>query len=354
MSTMPPVAVEVLTLKATALEQTEDLNGRVSALRTAEIRPQVSGIVQHRLFEQGSEVRAGQPLFQINAAPFKADADTAAAALQRANAALAHAQTQASRLKSLVETEAVSRQVYDDAVSQRDQAAANVAQAQAELARRRLDLKFATVDAPISGRIDQAQVTEGALVGPGNATAMARVQQINQVYVDVRQPAASLDSLRNAASSKQAQVEILRSSGEPYGISGRILFSGLNVDETTGDVLVRILVDNRDRTLLPGMFVRARITRASFADALSVPQQAVSHAGGKAMVWKIGEGNTAHAVPVEVGELIGRDYRVKSGLKAGDQVIVTGMDRLAEGAAVTPRTDAPANDAKPAADASAR
>ncbi|TCG04441.1 efflux transporter periplasmic adaptor subunit [Paraburkholderia steynii] len=332
--------VAVTTANAAPLDITEDLPGRVTALRVAEIRPQVSGIVMRRLFEQGTEVQAGQSLFEINPAPFKAEADTAAAVLQRAETALARARVQAARLRPLVDAEAISRQVYDDAVSQRDLAAADVAQARATLTRRQLDLKFATVDAPISGRIDQALVTEGALVASGDSNPMARIQQIDHVYVDVRQPAAKLEALRDAVRKQQAgasgglPVAVLRDSGEPYGLSGRILFSGVDVDAGTGDVLLRVLVDNPKRQLLPGMFVRARIPRANYADALVVPQQAVVRAGGKPLVWTLDATGHAHVAPVELGELVERQYRVLTGLKTGQKIVVEGMERLADGAAV--------------------
>lgn len=345
----PSVQVAVMTLIPARVELTEDLPGRVAALRMAEIRPQVSGIVRQRLFEQGTEIRAGDPLFQINPAPFKADAEMAAAALQRAEAALARAQVQTRRLEPLVQAEAISRQTYDDAVSQRDQAAADVAQARATLARRQLDLKFATVDAPISGRIDQALVTEGALVSPTDSSPMARIQQVDQVYVDVRQPATSLDAVRQALASPQADrnsglpVTVLRSDGTPYDADGRILFSGISVDAGTGDVLLRILVGNARRDLLPGMFVRARVPRASYADSLMVPQQAVTRVGGKPLVWVVGEGDIVHAQPVELGELIERRYRIRAGLEAGQRIVVEGAERLSEGAIVAPHDWKPAD-----------
>lgn len=336
----PPALVAVMTLVPARVELTEDLPGRVAAVRVAEIRPQVSGIVRQRLFEQGAEIQAGAPLFQINPAPFKADAEMAAAALQRAEAALARAQVQTRRLEPLVQAEAISRQTYDDTVSLRDQAAADVAQARATLARRQLDLKFAMVDAPISGRIDQALVTEGALVSPTDASPMARIQQVDQVYVDVRQPAASLEVVRQALASPQADrnsglpVTVLRGDGTPYDTSGRILFSGISVDAGTGDVLLRVLVGNAQRDLLPGMFVRARVPRASYADSLMVPQQAVARVSGKPLVWVIGEGNAVHPQPVELGELIERRYRIRTGLEAGQRIVVEGMERLSEGAIV--------------------
>ncbi|MEN2468418.1 efflux RND transporter periplasmic adaptor subunit [Burkholderia theae] len=336
----PATPVAAMTLAAVRLDVSEDLPGRVAAVRVAEIRPQVSGIVQRRLFEQGTEVRAGQPLFQINPAPFKADMETAAASLQRAQAALERAKVQTARFKPLVEADAISRQVYDDAVSQRDQAAADVAQARATLARRQLDLKFATVEAPITGRIDQALVTEGALVSSTDSQPMARIQQIDQVYVDVRQPAGALESLRGAlasqpdASGNGLPVDVLRGDDTRYDVKGRMLFSGVNVDPGTGDVLVRVLVDNPKRQLLPGMYVRARIPRAHYANALTVPQQAVVRMDGKPSLWVLDAKGNAHLKAVEVGELTDRRYRIRSGVQAGQKVVVEGMERLTDGAAV--------------------
>lgn len=335
---VPPPLVSIMEIKPSSAELKDDLTGRVTPVRVAEIRPQVTGIIQERLFVQGAEVQAGQPLFQINPAPFKADVETSAAALMRAEAALNRAKIQVKRLQPLVEGDAVSRQTYDDAVSAKEQATAEVAQAKAELSRRQLDLQFATVDSPISGRIDQSIVSVGSLVSPNDNSSLAKVQQINEVYVDVRQPAESLDLLREAteAGKKALPVEILKASGKPFDVEGKVLFSGLTVDETTGDVLVRILVNNKQRTLLPGMFVRARLTLASFNDALLVPQEAVTRSGEDAWVWLLSEDNKVHQVHVQLGELIERSYRIEQGIKAGDKVIVSGLDRMSEGAEVTP------------------
>ena len=339
-----PPNVSVITLAPEHTRLEEDLPARIAPLRVAEIRPQVSGIIQKRLFEQGAQIRAGQPLFQINAAPFRAEVDIAAAALERAQATLTQAQLQSDRLEVLVKADAVSRQVYDDAHAARQQAAADVSQARAALARKKLDVAFATVEAPIDGRIDQALVTEGALVGPSEATPLARIQQINQVYVDVRQPASALESLRSALAPTQAKdasaseglpATILRANGEPYPMVGRILFSGINVDPGTGDVLLRIVVDNPEQLLLPGMFVRTRVLRQQYENALLVPQNAVSHVGGQAQVWVVDAEQRAHATRVELGELIGRHYRIASGLTAGQKVVIAGAERLTDGAQVT-------------------
>ncbi|MCS0538812.1 efflux RND transporter periplasmic adaptor subunit [Aeromonas veronii] len=329
--------VSVLTLTGRELVISEDLPARVAALRSADIRAQISGIVQRRLFEQGAEISAGTVLFQINPAPFKADVDSAAAALQRAEAVLARARIQIDRLQPLLRTDAISRQTYDDAISQRDQAAADVAQARATLARHQLNLQFASVEAPIAGRIDQALVSEGALVSPTDATPMARIQQIDQVYVDVRQPASALESLRQQAGSTAPElaVEILGSNGTPLGMQGRILFSGIEVDAGTGDVLLRVLVDNPERRLLPGLYVQARIPRARYANALTVPQQAVVRTSGQTSVWVVDGQGQAQLVPVNTAELVNSQYRIASGLRAGQQVVIEGIDRLTPGVQVT-------------------
>ncbi len=328
--------VSVLTLTGRELVISEDLPARVTALRSADIRAQISGIVQRRLFEQGAEISAGTVLFQINPAPFKADVDSAAAALQRAEAVLARARIQIDRLKPLLRTDAISRQTYDDAISQRDQAAADVAQARATLARHQLNLQFASVEAPIAGRIDQALVSEGALVSPTDAIPMARIQQIDQVYVDVRQPASVLESLRQQAGSTAPElaVEILGSNGTPLGMQGRILFSGIEVDAGTGDVLLRVLVDNPERRLLPGLYVQARIPRARYANALTVPQQAVVRTSGQTSVWVVDGQGLAQLVPVNAAELVNSQYRIASGLSAGQQVVIEGIDRLTPGVQV--------------------
>lgn len=350
----PPPTVSTLTLETRAVTLEEELPGRVSALRTAEIRPQVGGIVVRRLFEQGAEVQAGQTLFQINPAPFKAEADSAASALKRAEAAAARAKLQVDRLKPLVDADAVSQQLFDDALSQFNQSSADVAQAKAALARRQLDLDFATIRSPIAGRIGEELVTEGALVGQSDANPMARVQQIDQVYVDVRQPASMLEAIRKSAGQsaasdggKDGNVKILDAQGNPYPVSGHILFSGINVDAGTGDVVIRIRVNNPERHLLPGMFVRARVPQGGDIQGLLVPQQAVSRSStGQAQVWVVGQDGKAGPKNVELGKLVERQYLVRSGLVAGERVIVEGQDRLQPGMPVSTQPWALAADGK--------
>ena len=244
--------VSVVTVAAQRVQRDDELQGRVAALRTAQIRAQVGGIVRKRLFEQGAEVAAGQALFQIDPAAFRADVDSALAALQRSEAALSRSRLQAQRLQALAAAQAVSQQHRDDATSEYEQARAAVAEARAILARRQLDLRYATVSAPIAGRIDQAMVTEGALVNVTDAEPMALVQQIDQVYVDVRQPASQLPAMRrDVVDGGAVPVAIIGANGQVHEQAGQLLFSGINVDARTGDVVLRVLVDNPRRDLLP-------------------------------------------------------------------------------------------------------
>ena len=334
-----PVPVSVMVLNTKDLRLTDDLPGRVAAVRSAEIRAQVSGVVRRRLFEQGADVAAGTVLYQINPAPFQAEVDSAAAVLQKAEAAQARSTLEAKRLAALTQKGVISRQAYDDAQSLQHQAAADVALAKAALQRRRLDLQFASVEAPIAGHIDQTLISEGALVGPADSTPMARIQQIDQVYVDVRLPAAVLDTLYQQSALSQAPmpVEILSSSGTPLGMQGQILFSGINVDTGTGDVLLRVLVDNPDHRLLPGLYVKARLTLAHYKEALYVPEQAVSRVAGQPMVWLLDGQNAVQPVSVVLAELIDGHYRVVSGLRAGQQLVVAGSERLSPSQQVVAR-----------------
>ena len=344
----PPAAVTVLKLQAAPVVLSDELPGRVAAFRTADIRPQVGGIVLRRQFEQGADVTAGQKLFQLNPAPFQADVDSAAAALQHAVATANRASSQADRLKPLVEADAISRQAYDDAVAQREQAVATVAQARATLARRRLDLAFASIDAPIAGRIGSELVTEGALVGLADATPMARIQQIDKVYVDVRQPAAALAALRAAGSdgnggADKLPVTILGADGRPHPVTGRILFSGISIDAGTGDATIRVLVDNPQRQLLPGMFVRARIARAVQENGVLLPRKtACCGSDGQAQAWVLDGAHKASLKPIAVGDVVNHQYVVSGGLKAGDTVVIEGQERLQPGATAAPQPWKPA------------
>jgi len=330
--------VSVVTVGPQVVQRDDELPGRVAAVRTAQIRAQVGGIVQRRMFEQGAEVHAGEPLFQIDPAAFRADVDSALAALQRSEAALGRSRVQSQRLQALAAAQAVSQQHRDDANAEHEQARAAVNEARAILARRQLELRYATVSAPIDGRIDQALVTEGALVGVADAEPMAVVQQIDQVYVDVRQPASQLQSLQRSAVDGELPVTIIGAAGTPLPERGRLLFSGVNVDARTGDVILRILVDNPERQLLPGMYVRARVPRGAPASALLLPQQAVLRsAGGQAYAWVIAADGKAVIRTLEVDGSVNRQWLVRHGLKAGEKVVVEGQERLQEGVLVDPR-----------------
>jgi multidrug efflux system membrane fusion protein len=335
----PPARIEVMTsvVAAAPVTVTDELPGRVVAYRTAEIRPQVGGIVQRRLFEQGALVHAGQPLFQISPAPYRADAEGARATLQKALAAYARARSQAERLKPLVAADAISRQSYDDAVAAREQGAAEVAEARATLRRRQLDVAFSRVTAPITGRIGAMNVTEGALVSAGDTAPLATVHQIDRVYVDVRQPAERFAALR-ASGKTTEQVEIVTASGQVHPVKGRILFSGIAVDPGTGDALVRVEVANPDERLLPGMFVRARLPRATMPTALAVPQQAVTRdSAGAAQVSVVDQQERVQVRRVTPGDVVNGRYLILSGLRAGEKVIVEGQDRVQPGIPVRPR-----------------
>lgn len=338
----PPATVSVLSARTETVTLFDELPGRVVALRTAEIRPQVGGIVEKRMFVEGSEVVAGQALFQINAAPFAAEVESAAAVLQRAEAGVVRTQNKFDRAKKLITTNVISSQAYDDAVAELAQAKANVAEAKAALQRRRLDLEYATVRAPIAGRIGQALVTEGALASASGAAPFAIVQQIDRVYVDVRRPASQIEVIRASARSGQLEdtsrvpVAILAASGNPYPVAGRALFSDISVDQGTGNVSVRVEVDNPDRLLLPGMYVRARLPRGIKRDVVMVPQQAVLRdaAGQPQLVIVDGAKRAMHRT-VELGELVEGRYIVTAGLKAFEIFVVEGQERVRDGAPVS-------------------
>lgn len=326
----PPTAVEVLTTTVVPapVTVTEELPGRVVAWQVAEIRPQVSGIVQRQLFEQGALVRAGQPLFQIASAPYRADADSARATLARASAAYVQAKTQADRMKPLATANAISQQSYDDALAARNQAAATMEEARATLRRRQLDVGLSRVSAPIAGRIGEANVTQGGLVTAGDTRPLATIQRIDRVYVDIRQPAESYTALR-ASNNADGPIEIVTSTGQVHPVKGRVLFSGVAVDPGTGDVLVRVAVDNPDEQLLPGMYVRARLFRAALPAALTVPQQAVTRdSEGNAQVSVVGQDDRVRVRPVTPSAIVDGRYVIQSGLRRGDRVIVEGQDRV--------------------------
>lgn len=333
-----PASVKEQTLSAAPVKYEQSFPGRVAAYRIAQIRPQVSGIITEMKFHQGSELTPGQALFQIDPAPFQADVNSAAASLQKAQASYQLLLGKANRLAKLTRTGAISQQDYEDAVSAADQAKASVAEARAAYERKRLDLTYATVKSPIGGRVDQNFITEGALVAANDTQALATVQQIDKVYVDVRQPAAQQTALASVAANlpdgeKAAAATILSADGKPLSNKAQILFTGVSVDAGTGDVIMRILVDNPQRTLLPGMYAQAKISWLLANEGIVVPREAVVQVNNEAKVWLNEEGK-AKSVVVELGQPVGGNYYVRQGLKSGDRLITQGIGRLQDGMAL--------------------
>ncbi|WP_180164361.1 efflux RND transporter periplasmic adaptor subunit [Acinetobacter sp. YH12049] len=331
---MPPVVVSTITVLPQSMNLIENLPGRVTAYRIAEIRPQVGGIVDKVLFKQGSYVQAGQPLFKLNSEIFQADVKSNQATLNRAQAEVTRLQVLLKRYTELVKVNAVSQQEYNNTEADYKKAKADVAQMQAMLSRQQLNLKYATVTAPISGTIGEILVTEGALVGQGDSNAMAVIQQINKVYVDVKQSISDYEKLQEAlqqgdVSNIKHTVEILNSQGKPYNVTGAILFSDTKVDPDTGDVTIRILVNNQNQKLLPGMYVRVNMSRAQVENALLVPEQAIQHdINGKANVTIVNQKGLAQSKPIQLGQRYQNSYVVTQGLQAGEKVIVEGADRI--------------------------
>lgn len=330
-----PAKVSILNLLPQSVNFSENLPARVQAFRTAEIRPQVGGIIEKVLFTQGSEVKAGQALYKINSETFQADVNSNQASLNKAEAEVARLKVQLERYEQLLPSNAISKQDVSNAQAAYRQALADVAQMKALLTRQNLNLQYATVRAPISGRIGQSFVTEGALVSQGDTNTMATVQQIDKVYVDVKQSISEYERLQTALQSgelsanNEKTVRISNSHGQPYKVSAKMLFEDINVDPETGDVTIRIEVQNPERKLLPGMYVRVNIDRASVPQALLVPAQAIQrNINGEPQVYVINAKGAADIRPIELGQQYEQFYIVSKGLKAGDKVVVEGIERI--------------------------
>jgi len=338
----PPAEVGVVTVAAQAAPLTTELPGRVEASRVAQVRARVTGIVQKRLFREGSDVKAGQALFLIDPAPYQAAVDSARAQVAKAQANAVQATAQATRFKPLREANAISQQDYINAQAAQAQADADVAAARAALQVAQLNLGYATVTAPISGRIGRALVTEGALVSQTEATQLALIQQIDPVYVNSTQPVADFERLRRSASAdgkavaESAPVRVVLDDGTELPQGGRLLFSDLSVDPTSAQVILRAEVPNPQARLLPGMFVRTRLVQGQIANAMLVPQQAVTRGPQGDSVLVVGEGGMAAPRPVKVGGSAGSRWIVLDGLKPGEQVIVEGFQKMRPGAPVKP------------------
>lgn len=335
--------VSVVTLKAGPVLLTKDLPGRTSALRVAEIRPQVSGIITKRFFEEGSLVRKGQQLYQIDPAPYKAAYNSARASLGKAEANVRSVQAKADRYTELVKIGGVSRQEYDDVRASLAQGRSDVAIAKAEVATAGINLDYTRVMSPISGRIGQSKVTEGALVSASQAGAVAVVQQLDSIYVDVSRSSEEMMQLRqrhpdgsagNSGKVSSSSVRLLV-DGKPVGQAGTLKFSDVTVNPTTGTVLLRVLFPNRDNGILPGMFVHARLEELKDEQAILVPQKSVSrNVDGSVTVWVVERDGKVNSRPVVVTEIVGDKWLVAGGLKAGEKVVYEGVMKIRPGMVV--------------------
>lgn len=341
----PPPSVAVITVAAGEVNISSELPGRTEASRVAQVRARTAGIVLQRVYREGSEVKAGEVLFRIDPAQFQASFDSTQAAVAKAEANLAQAELKVKRYKPLLAAQAVSQQEYDDAATAQKQAAADLASAKAARTNAGLTLGYTTVTAPISGRISRALVTEGALVGQGEATPMATVQTLDPIYVTITQSSAELLALQKAlasgklksAGSGAARVTLLTEDGQPYPQAGKLLFADVSVDESTGSVAMRAEFPNPQRTLLPGMYVRARLEQGVSAAAIKVPQQALVRGPEGASVLIVGADNKVQAQPVTASAADGQNWIVSSGLQGGERIIVEGFQKAKPGTTVKPQ-----------------
>ena len=338
----PTPEVGVITVQPQSVVLTRELPGRTSAYRVAEVRARVNGIVQKRLFTEGSHVKAGQPLFKIDSAPYQATLESAQAQLARAEATAASTKSLAERYTKLIETNAVSRQEYDDAIARQKSAAAEVAAARAAIKSARINVNYTTVDAPIAGRIGRSAVTEGAYVQQSAATLLATVQQLDPLYVDLTWSSGDLMRLRRALESGQlqtvegkAKVTVILEDGREYPEVGTLQFADASVDETTGSVALRAVVPNPKAELLPGMFVRARIAEGTKPAALLVPQRAVQRdQGGQPFVLLVDKSGKVERRELETDRVIDDAWLVTKGLAGGEQIVINGLQKARPGATV--------------------
>ncbi len=342
----PPVEVTVLTLTPKTVPLVTELPGRTSAYRVAEIRPQVSGIVQKRLFEEGGQVKAGQQLYQIDPATYQAALQSAQADLVKARASLKSVEAKAERYADLVKINAVSKQEYDDIVASLDQAKAAILVAQAQVDTARINVGYTKVYAPIDGVIGKSAVTEGALVTANQSTALATITQLDPIYVDVSQSSSELMRLRQAISDGQLQkgqdgeapvTLSLDGSTQVYGHTGQLKFADVTVDPSTGAVQIRAVFPNPDKLLYPGLFVRARVEQGARDNAVLVPQRAlVRNADGSAALWVVGADNKVAPRPVVTKQVVGDSWLIDQGVAGGERIVVEGLQKIRPGAEVRP------------------
>ena len=330
---MPPPQVGVITTKIQPVALETELPARVEAIRTAEVRARVNGVVLKRLFTEGSLVKQGQSLFQIDPEPYQAQLNAAQAALGRAQANLTSTSATVERYKPLVEAQAVSKQEFTNAVAAQKQAEADVNSARAQVRIAKINADYANVYAPISGRIGRALVTEGALVSATEATQMALIQQTDNVYLNITQSAAELQRLRKNAGDKglggSVPVTVVADDGTVLPTKGKLLFSDITVDPTSGQVTLRAQAANPDNALLPGQYVRVRLAQAELPNGILVPQQAVTRGGPNGdTLTVIGADNKPTPRTVKIGSQNGENWVVTDGLKEGERVMVDGFQKL--------------------------
>lgn len=345
---MPQVTVH--TVNNAPLSITTELPGRTSAFRVAEVRPQVSGIILKRNFVEGSDVEAGQSLYQIDPATYQAAYDSAKGDQTKAEAAAVIAHLTVKRYVPLLGTKYISQQDYDQAVATARQADADVMAAKAAVETARINLAYTKVTSPITGRIGKSSVTEGALVTNGQSDAMATVQQLDPIYVDVTQSSSDFmrlkqESLQQGGDAKS--VQLLMENGQTYALKGSLQFTDVTVDESTGSITLRAIFPNPQHVLLPGMFVRTRIDEGVNPNAMLVPQQGVTRTPrGDATVLLVNDKNQVETRSVVAAQAIGDQWLITSGLKAGDKVIVSGLQKVRPGATVKAEEDTAAPAAK--------
>jgi len=333
-----------------------ELSGRTAAYETSEVRPQVSGLIKARLFTEGAIVKAGQTLYQIDPSLYQAAVDQASANLANAQATREAAQARANRYRPLAAIEAVAKQDYTDAVAAAKQAAASVAQNRAALETARINLRFTRVPAPITGRIGRSLFTTGALVTANQTDPLTTIQRLDPIYVDIQQSSAELLALRRALASggvvpSSAEVRLTLEDGSDYPLPGRLEFAEAMVDPNTGSVTLRARFPNPSGLLLPGMFVRARLSQATSRQAILVPQQGLSRdPKGNATVMLVGAGDKAEQRTVTAGQTIGDKWLVTEGLRPGDRLIVEGLGKIRPGQPIRPVPAGSAPPARPAGD----
>ena len=341
----PEPDVGVVTVKQQARAMVRELPGRIAPTRVSEVRPRVSGIVVNRMFHQGSEVKVGDPLYQIDPRPFEVELQSTEAALARAKAVLEQTSLQARRIATLTNQRATSEAENEKAIANLKQAEADVQGREADVARAKLNLDYATIRAPIDGIIGAAVISEGALVVQNDAASLATIQQLDPIYADFQQSVTEMNQLRRAfengdldrIEADAMKVRLVLDDGSIYPLPGKLLFSDAKVDAHTGQVTLRGEFPNPKRVLLPGMYVRVQIEQGIDTDAIAVPQQAIQrNGGGGSEVFVVKDDNHVAVQPVRTGSLQGGSWFVTEGLKAGDKVVVEGFQKFAAGDKVRP------------------